>query len=588
MLTIIPDKLKKSAPQSEQSIYEAFRGITAREDWVVFHSLKTASGKGSLRAEVDFMVLIPGKGIVLIEAKGATSVKLNNGEWQMEGVPESAKNKDPFLQIDGAAGGIRTHLRRDKFELHKIPFARIVWFTKIQEKEASIDSTGAQFQPHELAWADQIGSIIKVVEKAVNERYQLDRTDRNLNSDPKSFTPEMVKQITASLSSQMQAGVSPERAARILADQRERATQEQEAVLEMLKKNDAIFFEGEAGTGKTHLLTKLAVRDAKLGRNVLYCCYNELLAADIHAKYGAHPQIEVTSFNALLLRVAGVKANKEDENWFDVELPGKALEKLAKSPHLAEYDTICIDEFQDLVSRPKILEALLALRRNQPRPAHVYLAADDGQQIFTKGDLQESWKVAKDALPNLAHVTLSTNVRQPPELSIAIHQLLQMPYLHLSHRIETGMPWSLTVLATKEETKLRDLSQVLQKLAEQHPGVKARVLSPFRAKSALGKAFNQSETHSSDERWLKKNSKHDSNPDGEIKWRSISKFKGLEDQIIVITDISQAAEEKLAQGGRRLKDQIFVGATRSTQHVVLLVQDEVLPASMSLKSFVSN
>ena len=56
----------------------------------------------------------------------------------------------------------------------------------------------------------------------------------------------------------------------------------------------------------------------------------------------------------------------------------------------------------------------------------------------------------------------------------------------------------------------------------------------------------------------------------------------------MITDISQAAEEKLAQGGRRLKDQIFVGATRSTQHVVLLVQDEVLPASMSLKSFVSN
>ena len=585
MLTIIPDKLKKTAPQSEQSIFEAFRGITAREDWVVFHSLKTASGKGSLRAEVDFMVLIPGKGIVLIEAKGATSVKLANGEWHMEGVAESAKNKDPFLQLDGAAGGIRTHLRRDKFELHKIPFARVVWFTKILESEASIDSTGAQFRPHELAWADQLGSIIKVVEKAVNERYQLDRTDRNLNSDPKSFTDEMVKQISASLSAHMQAGVSPERAARMLADQRERATAEQEVLLNMLAKNDAIFFEGEAGTGKTHLLTKLAVRDAKLGRNVLYCCYNELLADDINKKFGAHPQIEVVSFNALLLRLAGVKENKDGEQWFDQELPQKALDKIAKSASLAEYDSICIDEFQDLVSRPKILEAILAIRRNKPRQAHVYLAADDGQQIFTKGELQESWKVAKDALPNLAHVTLSTNVRQPPELSIAIHELLQMPHLHLSHRIETGNPWSLTVLATKEENKLRELSQVLQKLAELYPDAKPRVLSPFRAKSALGEAFTQSDTHSSDERWLKKHAKHDSNPDGEIRWRSISKFKGLEDQIIVITDISQAADDKLAQGGRRLKDQIFVGATRSTQHVVLLVQDDVLPASMSLKSF---
>jgi hypothetical protein len=55
----------------------------------------------------------------------------------------------------------------------------------------------------------------------------------------------------------------------------------------------------------------------------------------------------------------------------------------------------------------------------------------------------------------------------------------------------------------------------------------------------------------------------------------------------VITGISQAAEDKLAQGGRRLKDQIFVGATRSTQHVVLLVQDDVLPASMPLKSYLN-
>ncbi len=36
MLTIIPDKLKKNAPQSEQSIYEAFRELLAVEDWSFF------------------------------------------------------------------------------------------------------------------------------------------------------------------------------------------------------------------------------------------------------------------------------------------------------------------------------------------------------------------------------------------------------------------------------------------------------------------------------------------------------------------------------------------------------------------------
>lgn len=590
MVQLFPEKIRAGAPTSEKELHAAFKAIAVRDDWVVFSSLKSSSAKGSLRAEVDFMVLIPKKGIVLIEAKGATKVDLDNDEWTMEGVPEGARNKNPFDQIDGASAGIRTYLRNVGFDTYTIPVARIVWFTKILSTEANISATGAQFQESEIAWKDQIGPIIKVVEKAVNERYQLHRKDRDLALDPAQFDVQMVSQMTAALSSKLAAGISSLRSAQLLAAQRNQATAEQDLIITLLGRNAGIFFEGEAGTGKTHLLCTLASRDARTGRNVLYCCYNELLAEDIGAKYGAHPQIEVASFNKLLLRIAGLADNpsKPGENWFDEELPKLALARLTQNSHLAEYDTICIDEFQDLVSRPEILKAILALRRNKPREANVFMAADDGQQIFAKGAKSAAWPFAKSHLAGLAHATLQTNVRQPPELSMAIHELLDIPYAHLTHRIEEGLEWSLSVIATKQDTQIRDLAQILQKLETKYAGLSLRVLSPFRGKSALALAFEQSDTHSSDERWLKLHAKHQSNPDGDIRWRSISKYKGLEDQIIVITDISKEASDKISSNGRDFKDQIFVGATRSTQHVVILVQDGILATNTSLKNFLKS
>ena len=86
---------------------------------------------------------------------------------------------------------------------------------------------------------------------------------------------------------------------------------------------------------------------------------------------------------------------------------------------------------------------------------------------------------------------------------------------------------------------------------------------------------------SRDERWLAKKCKETKlNPAGEIKWRSIRKFKGLDEDAIVITDISKSSAAWVEKTLKRtLEDALYVGMTRARFKLVLLVQDDLFPTT---------
>jgi hypothetical protein len=75
---------------------------------------------------------------------------------------------------------------------------------------------------------------------------------------------------------------------------------------------------------------------------------------------------------------------------------------------------------------------------------------------------------------------------------------------------------------------------------------------------------------------LKKITKHTSNPDGKVRWRSIMKYKGLDSDVIIITDINNDSkkfvEERLQIS---LEDLLYMGMTRAKFQVILLVQDDL-------------
>ena len=73
--------------------------------------------------------------------------------------------------------------------------------------------------------------------------------------------------------------------------------------------------------------------------------------------------------------------------------------------------------------------------------------------------------------------------------------------------------------------------------------------------------------------WLRENLKSHAVIGG-IRWRSIMKFKGLESEVIVITDLGRDAQDFFEKIGRSYQDAVYVGITRAKTKCIVLVQDD--------------
>ena len=580
MVNLHPDELSIEGPLSETLLFTAFQGILNKDDWHVLHSLQQNVVEQGLEAETDFVALIPGKGIVIIEAKGATSAKAVGTKWTLTGVPNKAKNKNPFEQIDKAQRNIRKQLIKLGYAVNGIPFARLVWFTKISPFKVDVKA-GTAFNSWEIAYQEDLDQPEKALERVLNEEIQSKQSNKTVNYEHKKFTSELAEDIVKSLLGEFSGETTPENLAVERQRLVQRATHEQSLILSMIEKNNLVYFEGEAGTGKTELLVRCATQIAQT-RKVLYVCYNVMLAEQINADIGAHSNIDVLDLNQLLLKVAGKKANPKNAGteWYDQELPALALAAALKGGEkVRTYEAVCIDEFQDIASRPEAFYVITSILSAKFRPFKILMAGDDEQQIMSSGAPIKSFDFAKTLLPNLVHIGLSTNCRQAPALSKALHKLLGWPQKHLSHRLPKNAEGSLEVIATTSDRQAKDLYRVLVRLGKTVAHENIRVLSPFGEKSALlAKLFAETDTHSSEKRSLKKLMKHKST-EGKIRWRSIPKYKGLESDVVVITDVSQSTKDWLAANGKSLDNQLYVGMTRAKFHVILLVCDELFKAT---------
>lgn len=579
MVELLPREIANNQPISEILIFNALEALSNKGNWVALHSLKQAVVKQGVEAETDFVVLVPGKGIVLIEVKGATAAKAVGTRWTLEGVPAKAKNKNPFEQVDNAKRNIRGQLIKLGYAVDDIPFARLVWFTKISPFQVDV-TKGMAFSGWEIAYQEDLAKVDKTIEKVLNEEIQSKQGNPTVSYKPKSLTDGLAFDIAQSMLGRLDAHSTPENLAierRMLV---RKATSEQLLLLSLIEKNNLVYFEGEAGTGKTELLVRSAVELART-RDVLYTCYNEMLAEQINEEIGRHEKIDVLSLNQVLLKIIGKSKNPAGAttDWYERELPELALEIILKGGDIKEYEAICFDEFQDVASRPAYFDAIMGLLTNKYRPFKVMMAGDDEQQIMASGAPVRSFDFAKKAFPNLVHIGLQTNCRQAPSLSKAVHALLGWPSKHLSNRLPLSTDASLEVIATTSERQAKDLYKVLVRLGKTVAPQDIRVLSPFGEKSsALAKLFAESDTHSSELRSLKKLLKHAST-EGKIRWRSIPKYKGLESDVIVITDINQASKDWLEKSGKNLANQLYVGMTRAKFQVVLLVSDDLFPAT---------
>ena len=70
MAIMIPSELRTDLSAGEHRVFAELKQAPGTRDWIVLHSLAMSSAYSGRYGEVDFVVLIPNKGMVCIEVKG--------------------------------------------------------------------------------------------------------------------------------------------------------------------------------------------------------------------------------------------------------------------------------------------------------------------------------------------------------------------------------------------------------------------------------------------------------------------------------------------------------------------------------------
>ena len=152
----------------------------------------------------------------------------------------------------------------------------------------------------------------------------------------------------------------------------------------------------------------------------------------------------------------------------------------------------------------------------------------------------------------------------------------------LKHLVPFGGEHNFEVIKTDEESQLKDLARLINRLLERFDGRNIRILSPFGAKrSSLAMLFATPPENifSKEVKKLMPLLRHETSPEGKITWRSISSFKGLEEDVIVLVDINNDAKAWLEGEGKNLREQLYVGMTRARFHLYMLVSDGLYEAT---------
>ena len=311
-----------------------------------------------------------------------------------------------------------------------------------------------------------------------------------------------------------------------------------------------------AGSGKTQLA--LAVyRDAlAAGRRPLYVCYNRPLAD--HIALIVPPGGEVMTYHQLCDRAARAQGVVPDFSRRDAFAALEAQMDRFQPPAQWTFDELIVDEGQDFAD-PWATNLLRLLGLG-------------GRAWWLEDPMQNLYGRAPVRLPGWVGLKADTNYRSPRDVLEKLNHLLAP-----GHAIEAGSPLTgseVEVLTWKDGADLlkattravthciglgfkRDMIAIVTYRGREHSAfTPLDRLGPYMLRSYTG----QYDLLGSPER-----------ADGDIAIDSVHRFKGQSAPCVVFTEIDFETLDDLAI--RR----IFVGATRASMKLVLVVSERAAP-----------
>jgi hypothetical protein len=523
--------------ETERRAYKAIRSAIDSEGWICLHCLALPDVPRTRRPDADYVLLTP-MGVFVIDICG--------GGYQLEGQGWRHTNRfgesvlrttNPFDRAAGAASQMEGWAVRTFGKSHRL--ARIVYGYGVVSPEGVFDSYGHSgsrplvYDPrdHELQFTDFIRRLAKNFSS--NEswpREQPERDELELLAKRLRCDFDLIPPIGADLVKKPMGIILP--------------TSEQYAVIDANDSRDEprIVVRGAAGVGKTTLVVECAVRETiRFATRTLILTYNRLLAAYLnHAVKVRFPDAKfeawsVYAFFDQLIRKAQLseelrlaRQDKTDEEVYGEVFPQFARRALSMLP-IKKYGSLFLDEAQDYL-RQSVLDTLDQVLEGGMRGGRwrAFFDANKQGSIYGTNEPETVRSLAQHAKV----VSLTRNLRATASISEGIDRIVQPRVSADSEREGPAIEIAWHTVAQDEKKVLRSLIYRLYK--EGVPAGRITVLSPKPSSQVCARKVSDPP--------IAPMTEEDVFPVVAGKslatmYSTISLFKGLENDHIILTDI---------------------------------------------------
>ncbi len=549
------DRLRNAFVQNQP--FERDQDPFAREQqaaFTAFHSLNLTRHAYKRFGEIDFVIVGP-PGIMVLEVKGG-GIACHDGVWSTRdrsGALTRLK-ESPFRQAELAMHGLRTRLESG---LPPGIAAQFVWGYGVVFPDCDWSIQGVEWDQAMIAdartsrnmaawlaglyryWHERHERHERHEQRERHDQHELhgQRERRGQKGQlPALASAEALSRVIGFLRPEVDVGISlhcvlDELEARVAA-----LTEEQMALLDIVDANPRVLCSGGAGTGKTFLALELARRWAASGRQVLLACQSPWLKHWLETRFA----------------IAGVSVSV-----------AKTVRSAARRAGVDRFDALIVDEGQDLLSMHR-LEALDGILSGGLQAGRWCFFHDVNHQAgyFGQPDaaalaLLESCGVAK--------MPLTRNCRNTRQIMEQIQSRLGV---EMGARGTGDGPEVVHHQAKSRAEAAALLASELERLMGQcglSPS-EITILSP--KPFADSTAARLSGQHAAglielDEFALRHF------PPAKVSFAEIASFKGLENEAVILIDLSQTAS-----AARSVADQ-YVGMSRARSLLMIISAEKL-------------
>ncbi len=537
----------------EREVFERLRSDPGTKDWVVLHSLDIAQHRRQVSGEADFVVIIPERGVLVLEVKASESLHRNDEGWWF-GRASEPDRRGPFKQASEAMHSLRGLVTRQAPELSGVVFWSAVIFTHVEFKSRSVEWHPWQVIDAPAFRRTPISDLLLHVIDSGRRHLAQTPQGRWFDTTARVPSPHHVNLLVDIFRPAFEFFEPRSTRAARQDDEVKHFTREQFAALDHMMANDRVLFTGPAGTGKTLLAIEATRRAAQQGRRTLFLCFNNLLGRWLEGQTeDLRPSVVTRTIHAHMLHASRKSAPRDPDPafWMD-ELPAAAIETLLEDQSVP-FDELVIDEAQDMM-RPAMLDFLdLSVVGGLSAGRWRMFGDFERQAIFAK-EGQTSDVLEQRSHP-LVRYGLRENCRNTPRIAEYAMQLggLDPGYATIRRpddRVEPDVRFYAD--ATEQE---RLLCEALGALYENgYRGADIIVLSP----KARDSAAVLLRTRPWSDRLAPAGDRS-----GMIPFTTVHAFKGCEAPAVVITDIESfgAYEQSL----------FYIGVTRALHRLTILI-----------------